>query len=401
MDERNAQSHDAFDAFGRGWCLVANNKHAPTTIVSLTAEPLDVPLLEPFTIATGRITASRNVLVRVRLSSGVEGLGEAAPFPPSGGETQETALAAIGGMLPVIEGHDVIQWRAIARRLTANFEHQACARAAVEAAMLDALTRSWGIPLYKYLGGAVSEVETDITIPIESPEHMRDLARRYAERGATSLKIKVGVDVDDDLDRVLAVVEGAPDCDIMLDGNQGYTPTEALDLLRSLAQEDVAPILFEQPTHRDDLDGLKYVTDRAGVPIAADEAVHTAADAIRVARMGAANVINIKLMKSGFSEALDIAAVCRAAHIELMVGAMMESRLGIMASASLVAGVGGFRYIDLDTPMLLASDPFVGGYTQEGMVYSLDTTAPGMGVTLGEYSDHDDDEQADGEDGTE
>lgn len=372
-----------------------NNKHAPTAIVALSAEPLDVPLLEPFAISTGRITAARNVLARVRLANGIEGIGEAAPFPPSGGETQETALAAIGGMLPVVEGYDVAQWRAVSARLTASFEHQACARAAVEAAMLDALTRAWGVPLYKFLGAAVNEIETDITIPIESPEHMRDLARRYAGQGATTLKIKVGVDVDDDLDRVLAVVEGAPDCDIMLDGNQGYTPTEALDLLRSLAQEDVTPVLFEQPTHRHDLDGLKYVTDRAGVPVAADEAVHTAADALRIARMGAANVINIKLMKSGFAEALDIAAICRAAHIELMVGAMMESRLGIMASLSLVAGLGGFRYIDLDTPMLLSSDPFVGGYTLQHMLYTLDPVAPGMGVTPAELSEDDDEDGGD------
>jgi L-alanine-DL-glutamate epimerase-like enolase superfamily enzyme len=370
-----------------------NNKHAPTSIVALSAEPLDVPLLEPFTIATGRVTSARNVLARVRLANGIEGIGEAAPIAPSGGETQETTLAAIGGMLPVVEGYDATQWRVIASRLLASFEHQAAARAGVEAAILDALTRTWGIPLYKFLGGAVSEVETDITIPIESPEHMRDLARRYAGQGATTLKLKVGVDVDDDLDRVLAVVEGAPDCDIMLDGNQGYTATEALDLLRSLAQEDVTPILFEQPTHRHDLDGLKYVTDRAGVPIAADEAVHTAADALRVARMGAANVINIKLMKSGFAEALEIAAICRAAHIELMIGAMMESRLGIMASASLVAGLGGFRYIDLDTPMLLSSDPFSGGYTFQRMVYTLDPATPGMGVVPVELSDEEDEDE--------
>lgn len=374
---------------------MANHKHPPTTIVALSAEPLDVPLLEPFAIATGRITAARNALVRIRLANGVEGIGEAAPFPPSGGETQETALAAVAGMVTLLEGHDVTQWRTLARRLTASFEHQATARAGVEAAMLDALTRTWGMPLYRYFGDAGATVETDITIPIESPEHMRDLARRYAEQGVSTLKIKVGADLDDDLDRVLAVVEGAPDCDIMLDGNQGYTPSEALDLLRSLAQEDVAPILFEQPVHRHDLDGLKFVTERAGIPVAADEAVHTAADALRIAKMGAANVINIKLMKSGFAEALDIAAVCRAAHIELMVGAMMESRLGIMASASFIAGVGGFRYIDLDTPMLLASDPFVGGFTQEGMVYHLDTTTPGMGVTLAEISE--DEEEGEGE----
>jgi len=229
---------------------MAHLRNSPTTIVALSAEPLDVPLHEPFAIATGRITAARNALVRVRLSNGVEGIGEAAPFPPSGGETQETALAAVAGMQTLVEGYDVAQWRTLARRLTASFEHQTTARAGVEAAMLDALARSWGMPLYRYFGEATSAIETDITIPIESPEHMRDLARRYAEQGASTLKIKVGADVDDDLDRVLAVVEGAPDCDIMLDGNQGYTPSEALDLLRSLAQEDVAPILFEQPTHR-------------------------------------------------------------------------------------------------------------------------------------------------------
>ena len=379
---------------------MAHYRTSPTTIVALSAEPLDVPLLEPFAIATGRITAARNALVRVRLSNGIEGIGEAAPFPPSGGETQETALAAVAGMVSLLEGHDVTQWRTLARRLNGSFEHQATARAGVEAAMLDALTRSLGMPLYRYLGDATNTVETDITIPIEAPEHMRELARRYAEQGASTLKIKVGTDVEDDLDRVLAVVEGAPDCDIMLDGNQGYTPTEALDLLRSLAQEDVAPILFEQPTHRHDLDGLKFVTERAGIPVAADEAVHTAADALRIVRMGAANVINIKLMKSGFAEALDIAAICRAAHVDLMVGAMMESRLGIMASASLVAGVGGFHYIDLDTPMLLASDPFEGGFTQEGMVYHLDPTIPGMGVALAEI-DGDEEEEEEIEDGDE
>jgi L-alanine-DL-glutamate epimerase-like enolase superfamily enzyme len=97
--------------------------------------------------------------------------------------------------------------------------------------------------------------------------------------------------------------------------------------------------------------------------------------------MGAASVVNIKLMKSGIVETLDIAAVCRAAHIGLMVGAMMESRLGVAASAHLIAGLGGFEYVDLDTPMLLADDPFTGGYDQEAMTYSLERVKAGLGVT--------------------
>lgn len=355
---------------------------SPTTVVRLEAEPLNIPLLEPFIIATGRVESARNVLVRVTLADGTVGLGESAPFPPSGGETQETAFAAISAMAGLVEGQDAAHWRPLSARMLASFEHQATARAGVEVALFDALTRSWDVPLFQFFGGVSSRVETDISIPIVTPQRMRELAAQYAGRGAETLKLKVGGDVDDDVDRVLAAVQAAPDCDLILDGNQGFSPTEALDLLTSLAAEDVRPILFEQPVHRHDLEGLRFVTERAGVPVAADEAVHTAADALRVARMGAANVVNIKLMKSGLVEALDIAAVCRAAHIDLMVGAMMESRLGIAASAHLIAGLGGFRYVDLDTPMLLAEDPFTGGYTQDGMIYLLDRAQPGHGVLL-------------------
>ena len=360
---------------------MARSKSSPTLITRLEVEPLNIQLLEPFTIATGSATSAANMLVRVTLADGSVGLGEAAPYPPSGGETQETALAAAEGMRPLVEGHDATAWRTLAARLTASFEHQETARAGIEVAVLDALTRSYGIPLYQFFGGAESTVETDISIPLASPGHMAALATTYAGRGARTLKLKVGTDVEDDVDRVLAVAEAAPNCDLILDGNQGYSPREALDLLDALDSEDIQPILFEQPVHRHDFDGLRYVSHRARVPVAADESVHTAADALRIARMGAASVVNIKLMKSGIVETLDIAAVCRAAHIGLMVGAMMESRLGVAASAHLIAGLGGFEYVDLDTPMLLADDPFTGGYDQEAMTYSLERVKAGLGVT--------------------
>lgn len=355
---------------------------SPTTITDVQVEALDIPLYEPFTIATGRTDSSRGALVRVTLADGSSGIGEASPLPPSGGESQETAIAAIQGMFPLLLGHDAAAWRPLAHHLAGTFEHQAAARAGVEIAMLDALTRAWGMPLFRLFGGATTEVETDITIPIGDAGHMGELATDYAGRGAATLKLKVGTEVDADVERVLAVAAAAPDCDLILDGNQGYTPYEALDLITALAEEDVRPILFEQPVHRHDLEGLRFVNERAGLPVAADESVHTAADALRIARMGAASAVNIKLMKSGVVEALDIAAVCRAAHLEMMVGAMMESRLGIAAAVHFIAGLGGFSYVDLDTPMLLADDPFTGGYTQSGMVYRLDPLQPGLGVRL-------------------
>jgi L-alanine-DL-glutamate epimerase-like enolase superfamily enzyme len=222
-----------------------------------------------------------------------------------------------------------------------------------------------------------------MSIPFSTPEHAYDLARDAVQRGMRTLKIKVGEHLPDDVARVQAVREAAPGVGLLLDANQGYTANEALLCLEALDDRDIRPLLFEQPVHKEDYEGLRYVTQHTGVPVAADESAYSAANVAHLLAMGAVNVINIKLMKSGFVEALDIAAVCRAHSVQLMVGAMMESRLGIAAAAHLVAGLGGFRYIDLDTPMLLAADPFTGGYRQEGAIYHLDEVKSGLGVERG------------------
>lgn len=351
-----------------------------TTIRAVSVEPLDLPLYEPFVIATGQFPAANNVLVRVELEGGAVGLGEASPSLSSGGETQGTVLAATNEMANLLPGRDAANWRAVAEFLLHNFEAHSCARAAVEMALLDAITRHYGVPLYHWFGGAASSVETDLTIPIVDPLHARELAAQIAARGIRTIKIKVGGDLAVDEARVLAIHKGAPGVNLQLDGNQGYDAPGALRLLETLEKRGIRPILFEQPTHKDDWDGLAAVTARSPVPIAADECVHSPADALRVVRMHAAHVINIKLMKSTFLGALDIIGICRAAQVGLMIGAMMESRLACAAAAHFVAGVGGFRYVDLDTPMLINGEMFHGGYAQTGGVYDLSDVQAGHGV---------------------
>ncbi len=351
-----------------------------TTIRSITVEPLTIPLLEPFTIATGSVADARNVLISMTLEDGSVGYGECAPFPPSTGESQETALAAAIGCAALIEGRDAANWRALSKLIHGVYFSQHTAIAGMEMALLDALTRSYGIPLYVFFGGAGSAVETDYSIPMVTPERGYELAREVVERGITTIKVKVGGDLRYDVARVEAIREGAPGLGLTLDANQGYTPGEALLCLEALDDRDIRPLMMEQPVHKDDFDGLRYVTQHTSVPIAADESTSNAASVARLIKMEACNVVNIKLMKCGFVEALDIAAVCRANHVELMIGAMIESRLAISAAAHFVAGLGGFRYIDLDTPMLLASDPFTGGYEQRGGVYDLSGVESGLGV---------------------
>ena len=351
-----------------------------TTIQSITVEPLTIPLLEPFSIATGTTSDARNVLITIMLEDGSTGYGECAPFTPSTGETQGTGLSSAQGCAELIKGRDAAHWRSLSRLIRGVYFSQGTAIAGIEMALLDALTRSYGIPLYVFFGGASTSVETDMSIPMVTPERGYDLAKETVARGIRSIKIKVGGDLRDDVARVEAVREGAPNVGLILDANQGYTANEALICLEALDNRDIRPMLMEQPVHKDDHEGLRYVTQHTTVPIAADESAYSAANVAHLIEMGAVNVVNIKLMKSGFVEALDIAAVCRARHTELMIGAMMESRLAIAAAAHFVAGLGGFRFVDLDTPMLLAEDPFTGGYEQSGGVYDVSGVKSGLGI---------------------
>ena len=353
---------------------------ASTTIRKVTVEPLSIPLLEPFAIATGSVSSARNVLITIGLQDGSIGYGECAPFPPSTGESQETALAAAQACIDLLMGQDAANWRQLAKIIHNMYYAQATVCAGLEMALLDALTRSYGVPLYVFFGGASSAVETDLSIPIVPPEHGYELAQAAVKQGIHSIKVKVGGDLRDDVARVEAIREGAPGLGLTLDANQGYTANQALLCLEALDGSDIRPLLMEQPVHKDDYEGLRYVTEHTSVPVAADESASNAASVARLIKMGAVNVVNIKLMKAGIVEALDIAALCRATNTQLMIGAMIESRLAIAAAAHLVAGLGGFSFIDLDTPMLLAEDPFTGGFAQHGGVYDLSGIKSGLGI---------------------
>ncbi|HWN68776.1 MAG TPA: enolase C-terminal domain-like protein, partial [Haliangium sp.] len=141
----------------------------------------------------------------------------------------------------------------------------------------------------------------------------------------------------------------------------------------------IEPALFEQPVAREDWEGLGRVTAEGGVPVAADESCRSAGDTLKIARGNLATVVNIKVAKLGLVEALDVAAIARTAGIGLMVGGMVETRIAMGFSAHLAAGLGGFDFIDLDTPLLLAEDPITGGYVAEGPRYHLAGVPSGHG----------------------
>lgn len=349
-------------------------------IRKISIEPINIPLDEPFRIAIGTKYSIENVLVILELEDGTIGYGEASPLEPVNGENQATALAALTSCKDFLHGKDVSDYRQISRHLRSVFWAQVTARCAVEMAMLDALTKSLDIPLYKYFGGTGNVIETDYTVDIGSPSEAKINATKLAGKGYRILKTKVGKNLKDDIDRILSIKEGAPGCEISLDANQGYSPPEAVHFIKVLEKHDIRPLLFEQPVVKYDLAGMKFVKDNISVPVAADETVFTAADALNVARMGCADVINIKLMKSGIVEALDIAAIARNANVKLMIGCMLESKLALSCAVHFAAGLGGFSFIDLDPHINPEDEPFAGGPEFKDPVWTLADNVPGIGL---------------------
>lgn len=352
-----------------------------TTIIDLSFRPLDVPLIEPFAIATGAQPLAQNVLVELRLSDGTAGYGEAAPFPAVTGETQGSTLTALDALRPLLVGQDAWTWRALAATLKQADPQAAAARCALEMALLDALTKRAQMPLWAFFGGAGNVLETDMTITAGSVEHAATSARSIAARGIRTIKIKIGGDPALDLERIAAIHAAVPDAPLLLDGNCGYDAEGALRLLEQLRDAAIPIALFEQPVTRHDITGLARVAREGGVPVAADESVTTAADALVIAQEQAAQVVNIKLMKAGIVEGLAIAAICKAAGIGLMIGGMVETALAMNISAHFAAGLGGFSFVDLDTPMFMAEQPFVGGWQQQGGTLSLAHISAGHGLS--------------------
>jgi len=350
-------------------------------IATIEVIPLDLDLRLPYQTAyhaeaIENITA---VFIRVETKQGREAWGCAAFDPAITGETRESVVAACRSCAERAKDLNPLNTELAVDELSQLTVQTPSALCAFDLAFHDLLGLAADMPLYRLLGGYRRRIQTSITISIADVNASVALARQRAAQGFRILKIKGGLNPEEDVRRVRAINAALPRLTLRLDADQGYTVQQALDVARAL---EGALEMLEQPTPADDLDGLCQVTKQSPVPILADESVSRPRSALEVAKLRAADGMSIKLTAcGGLRCAQQIDTIARVAQMNTMVSCVNQPALLTAAGLSFALSSRNVEYGDLDGHFDLVDDPTLPGFrVEEGWLIATDV--PGLGCTV-------------------
>jgi len=303
--------------------------------------PVNVPLKPGMTTKTshGEHVVSPYVIVLIHTDSGQVGVGEATLAPRWSGETNAGCVAAIDGLIaPAISGEDPRRIEALRRRMDRVIRHNPFTKAAVEMALWDLAGKSAGVPVYELLGGALAtELPLKMVVGGFEVERAVELASKFLLEGARSLKVKVGFDLEQDIQRVAAVRELAgSEVAIGVDANCGWSIAEARTAIERLEPFDLA--FLEQPIATNDPQQLGALRARTVVPIMADESVFTPDDAWRLTACRAVDLLSVYPGKQGgIAGVVEVGHIAKAAGISCTVGSNLELGVGTAAMLHVAA----------------------------------------------------------------
>jgi L-Ala-D/L-Glu epimerase len=341
----------------------------------------DLGNTKPYTIAFKTIDEVKNAFVEITLQNGITGIGAGNPSEYVTGEHLDQTQAALHeNNLDFLVGRDIAEVNLLLAEVLAKFPKQPAARAALDIALYDVFTKHLGVPLVKYLGQTITSMPTSNTIGIKNVTETLKEAEEYGQRGFTVLKVKLGKDLEEDIERLVKLREKfGKKFTIRIDANQGYTSAQTIEFVKRTATLDVE--LIEQPLPAKAVAELKALPDAIRTVIAADESLLSPNDAWQLVQPPrAAGIFNIKLMKcGGVQQALKIADVARYANVDLFWGCNDESIVSITAALHAAFACAHTKYIDLDGSLDLARDEVRGGFIlKDGVMYCSDK--PGLGV---------------------
>jgi L-alanine-DL-glutamate epimerase-like enolase superfamily enzyme len=343
----------------------------------------DLGNTRPYTIAFKTVDEVRNAFVEITLANGTTGIGSGNPSEYVVGENlQQTMEALQEKNLEFLMGRDIREFGALTGEVQQRFPKNPAARAALDIALHDAFTRFLGVPLVKFLGQKILSMPTSITIGIKNVTETLAEAEEYRQRGFSVLKVKLGKDLEEDIERLAKLREQfGRQFVIRIDANQGYTAQQTIDFFNRTRHLDIE--LIEQPLPAGAVDEMRQLPPEIRQRMAADESLINPADAFSLIQPPrAAGIFNIKLMKcGGISPGLNIADVAALAGVELFWGCNDEGIVSITAALHAAFACAHTKYIDLDGSLDLARDEVKGGFVlKNGVMHCSDE--PGLGVRL-------------------
>ena len=310
-------------------------------ITQIEIAHLRIPLIRPFITALRRTEHVEDIVVIIKTASGVLGYGAAASTPVITGDSQESIIGALKIIAAKLIGKTTVDFEELLLTIQNSVVNNPSAKAALDIALHDLVAKSMHQPLYKFLGGGKPELKILTTVSVKAVTEMVEDAQLFVAQGFETLKIKVGLNPAEDIQRLKAIREAVGDSiNILSDANQGWDAKSALQIIDSLAAHNLGIAMVEQPVKAWDYANLKYVRDNSRIPI------------------------------------YDLAT---SHNLPCMAGCMLESPIGLAAMAAFVVGKSNIKFVDLDPIAMIKSNPVVGGVRLDGATLHLSTGA-GLGI---------------------
>lgn len=304
-------------------------------ITGVEAIPFAIPYRKPLKFASGEVHVAEHVLVRVHTDDGITGIAEAPPRPFTYGETQDSVTAVIRKLFaPQLIGLSLLQRETMHSRLARTVGNPV-AKAALDMAVWDALGRTLDVQVTELLGGYTDRMRVSHMLGFDEPAVMVAEAEKMRDvYGITTFKVKVGrrpVRLDIEVVRALRAHLGS-DIELYIDGNRGWTASEAADAMRRMAGLDL--LFAEELCPADDVLGRRWLVSRLDVPFIADESVPTTADITRELLAGAATAVSIKTARTGFTGSQRVHHLAEGLGVEMVMGNQIDGQLGSMCTVA-------------------------------------------------------------------
>ena len=347
---------------------------------------LRIPLIEPFVTSLAYETHVENVLVVIRTDKGLSGFGECSPYMPVNGESMDTCFIVGQYFAKLLKGKDALKLNdhliAMDKLIYANTS----IKSAFDIALHDIIGQHRQVPLYKLYGGKNNkQLVTDYTVSLGDPEKMAADALKIKKQGYPSIKIKLGDSGKKDIERIKMIRKAVgAKIPLRIDANQGWSVKEAIETLKALEKYDIEHC--EEPIAKWNFMRLRKIKKSSPIPIMADESCGDAHDAERLLKLKACDMFNIKVGKAGgVFNAYESVKLVDKAKMHMQVGAFLESRLGMTASAHLALCSDNIVHCDFDTPLMFSEDIVTNGltYHEKGIMKVPDL--PGLGASIEQW----------------